>query len=192
MGLMWAALMILGNALASGLSQTGAEVAALYRRDQFPVNVTSNHLYTTIKGKVMKALSLLLLRLSTGGLLVWWGVLRLLKPATGPSLSGKYYGNLLNDETSQLILGGAEVALGALIILGLLRIVVYPIQAIFLGVSTIFIWKHLVDPLSLFLWAEGERANLLFYPSSTVFFATLVLLAFHEYDDLSLDKLFRR
>ena len=91
-----------------------------------------------------------------------------------------------------MILGGGEVLLGALVILGLLRIVTYPLQAIFLGVSTIFIWKHLVDPLSLFLWADGEKANLLFYPSSTVFFATLVLLAFRDHDALSLDRIFRR
>ncbi|MEL6111621.1 MAG: hypothetical protein AAFR20_02355 [Pseudomonadota bacterium] len=140
----------------------------------------------------MKALSLLLLRVSTGGLLVWWGLLRLLKPATGPRLSGKYYNNLLDGEQMQMILGGAEMALGALIILGLLRFIVYPAQALFLGVSTVFIWKHLVDPLSLFLWEEGTQANLLFYPSSTVFFATLVLLAFKSDDGLALDRVFFR
>jgi len=140
----------------------------------------------------MKALSLFLLRLSTGGLLVWWGLLRLLKPATGPSLSGKYYNNLLEGEQVQMVLGGAEVVLGALIIIGLLRVIVYPIQALFLGVSTLFIWKHLVDPLSLFLWEEGTRANLLFFPSSTVFFATLILLAFKEFDEFSLDRILRR
>lgn len=137
----------------------------------------------------MKALSLLLLRVSTGGLLVWWGLLRFIKPESGPRLSGKYYQGLLDGEQAQMILGGAEIALGVLVVLGLLRAVVYPAQAIFLGVSTVFIWKHLVDPLSLFLWADGESANLLFYPSSTVFFATLVLLAFREYDGLCLDKL---
>ncbi|MEL6506748.1 MAG: hypothetical protein AAFR29_03865 [Pseudomonadota bacterium] len=141
----------------------------------------------------MKAISLLLLRVSTGGLLVWWGLLRLLRPATGPSLSGKYYNNLLDGEQIQMILGGAEMALGGLIILGFLRFIVYPAQALFLGVSTIFIWKHLVDPLSLFLWEEGTKANLLFYPSSTVFFATLILLAFKSDDGLSFDRLiFRR
>ena len=140
----------------------------------------------------MKALTLLLLRVSTGGLLVWWGLLRLLKPATGPGLSGKYYNNLLEGEMAQMILGGAEVALGTLVILGVLRIVTYPAQALFLGVSSFFIWKHLVDPLSLFLWADGERANLLFYPSLVVFFATLVLLAFRDEDALSLDSMFRR
>ncbi|MEL6790370.1 MAG: hypothetical protein AAGL18_00305 [Pseudomonadota bacterium] len=140
----------------------------------------------------MKALTLLLLRVSTGGLLFWWGLRRLLIPASGPRLSEKYYNNLLDGELAQLILGGAEMALGLLIIVGLLRFVVYPVQAVFLGVSTVFIWKHLIDPLSLFLWEEGTRANLLFFPSSTVFFATLVLLAFKADDDLALDRVFVR
>lgn len=141
---------------------------------------------------MIRALTLLLLRVSTGGLLVWWGLLRFIRPASGPGLASKYYNNLLDGEQAQLILGGAEVALGVLVILGLLRSLVYPAQAIFLGVSTLFIWKHLVDPLSLFLWADGEKANLLFYPSSTVFFAALIMLAFREYDSLSLDRLIRR
>ena len=140
----------------------------------------------------MKALSLLLIRISTGMLLVLWGLLRVRSPETGQGLANKYYGGLLDSSTLQLGLGWAEVALGVLIILGFLRIIVYPVQTLVLGVGLVFIWKHILDPFGLYLFAEDEKANLLFFPSTTVFFATLVLLAFREYDRFSVDALTKR
>ena len=140
----------------------------------------------------MKALSLLLLRVSTGALLIIWGWLRVKDPATGIGLSERYYEKIGNSETIQLAMGWAEIGLGALVILGLLRIVVYPLQALVLLVGAGFIWKHIFDPFGVYLFAEGERANILFFPSLTVAAATLVLLAFRRDDAIALDRLFAR
>ncbi len=71
--------------------------------------------------------------------------------------------------------------------LGVFRKFVYPIQTIVLGLGLLAIWKYIADPLGLYLLTEETR-NLLFFPSFTVFAATLVLLAFREDDTLSLDK----
>lgn len=139
----------------------------------------------------MKAISLLLLRLSTGLLLILWGMPRILTPERGIGLSDTYYKGLLNSETIQQGIGIAEVALGVLVILGFLRIIVYPIQAIVLGLGAGFIADRIANQVTgLFgidLLAEPGRFDLLFFPSTTVFFATLVLLAFKEYDTISID-----
>lgn len=141
----------------------------------------------------MKAATLLALRASTGLLLVVWGSMKLMNPAAGPGLSEKYYGGLLSGQTIQTGLAGAEVILGILVVLGLLRQVVYPVQALVLGFGALAIWRHLLDPLGLYLWAEGTSPNLLFFPSTTVFFTTLGLLAFRSEDTLTLDRaLFRQ
>ncbi|MEE4350431.1 MAG: hypothetical protein V2J26_09400 [Pacificimonas sp.] len=136
----------------------------------------------------MKALSLVFLRASTGLLLVVWGSMKLMNPEAGPSLSERYYGGLLSDAGIQTALAGAEVALGALVVLGLLRVVAYPVQALVLGFGALAIWRHLLDPLGLYLWAEGTDPNLLFFPSTTVFAASLVILAFREHDTITLDR----
>jgi len=124
--------------------------------------------------------------------LIIWGMLRVNAPSSGVGLSGKYYNGLFNSEQMQLFFGYGEILLGALIVLGLLRIVTYPLQAIILGVGAGFIWKHLLDPLvsplGVQLFEEGAKGNLLFFPSSTVFFATLILLAFKEYDAIAVDN----
>ena len=138
----------------------------------------------------MKALTLFLLRLSTGMLMVWWGLGRaVFNKNLGTSLSDRYYGGILNGQDIQVALGWAEVALGVVVILGFMRTISYSLQVLVLGGGALFIWKHLADPFGRYLFADGERANLLFFPSTTVAFATLVLLAFKEYDTLSLDGL---
>ncbi len=136
----------------------------------------------------MKAISLLLLRITTGTLLILWGSLRVRVPEQGAGLADKYYQGILNDASIQPILGYGEIALGVLVILGLLRFIVYPIQALVLGFGAVMIWKHILDPFGMYL---QESSNLLFFPSSTVFFASLVLLAFRDHDTLSIDGLRR-
>ena len=53
------------------------------------------------------------------------------------------------------------------------------------------IWKYLLDPLGLYLLTEETR-NILFFPSTTVAIATLILIVFREYDTLSLDRVLKR
>ena len=139
----------------------------------------------------MKALVLFLLRVTTGGLLIIWGMIKAIVPGTAQAVSDKYYSGYLSAEALQFPLGAAQVILGILVILGVMRSVVYPIQAIVLGAGAAAIWQYLADPLGLYL-LDAETRQVLFFPSSTVFVASLVLLAFRRDDAIALDSLFGR
>jgi uncharacterized membrane protein YphA (DoxX/SURF4 family) len=130
--------------------------------------------------------SLLLLRTGTGLLLLLWGSLRLFSPKAGPGLANKYYSGLLNMETFQIVYGAAEMLIGALVVLGLFRRVVYPLQALILVPGALLLWRYLLDPMGLYLMSR-EESQILFFPSITVAAACLVLLAFREEDQLSID-----
>ena len=134
----------------------------------------------------MKSASLLALRLSTGLLLVVWGSLRLIMPETGPGLASTYYGGIMSAQSLQVAFGAAEVLLGLLVCLGLFRRVVYPLQSLVLVLGTLAIGKYLLDPLGLWL-LDRESSQILFFPSLTVAAATIVLIAFRDFDRLSLD-----
>lgn len=140
--------------------------------------------------RLAKNASMLLLRLGTGGLLLVWGAQRLIAPATGPHLATRYYSGLFEDGTLQLAYGAAEVVLGALIIVGLLRRFAYVAQAVILIAGAAFIWRQLLDPLGLYL-LDKDSAQILFFPSVTVAAATLVLLAFRDEDHWSLDAIMK-
>ncbi len=139
----------------------------------------------------MKAILLLLLRVSTGALLIIWGLIKVNAPQAAIGVSNKYYGGLLSADMLQPILGWGQVALGALVILGVLRLITYPLQAIVLVAGAGAIWKYLVDPLGLYLLDESSR-QVLFFPSTTVAIASLILLAFKSDDAIALDRVFGR
>lgn len=139
----------------------------------------------------MKAIVLLGLRVTTGALLVIWGLIKVMAPAAAINVSNKYYFGLLSAENLPLILGAAQIALGVLVILGLFRMIVYPLQAVVLVVGALAIWEYLLDPLGFYLLTKETR-QILFFPSSTVAMATLVMLAFKADDRIALDTLFSR
>jgi uncharacterized membrane protein YphA (DoxX/SURF4 family) len=138
----------------------------------------------------MKALVLLLMRVSTGALLVIWGLIKVMAPQAAIGVSDKYYFGMLSVSDIQLPLGIAEIGLGLFVILGLFRGVTYPLQTLVLGLGLAAIWKYIADPFGMYLLTEETR-QVLFFPSTTVFFASLALLAFREHDDLALDRLGR-
>ncbi len=140
---------------------------------------------------MLKPLSLLLLRTGTGLLLSIWGLVKIAAPDASIGVSEKYYGGALSLDALQTPLGILQVLLGLTIVLGVFRKFVYPIQSIVLGLGLLAIWKYIADPLGLYLLTEETR-NLLFFPSFTVFAATLVLLAFRDEDRWSLDTKFGR
>jgi putative oxidoreductase len=136
----------------------------------------------------MKALLLLALRITTGALLILWGSIKAFAPETAIHVSDKYYSGALSDGALQTPMGLAQIVLGALVILGLLRRITYSVQAIVLVVGAAAIWKYIADPLGLYLMTEETR-QVLFFPSTTVAIASLILLAFLDEDGLSLDRL---
>lgn len=140
----------------------------------------------------MKSLILLALRASTGALLIIWGLIKMAAPDAAVHVSDKYYGGVISAAALQTPLGAAQIGLGVLVILGLFRRVIYPAQALVLVAGALAIWKYLIDPLGLYLLNEETR-QVLFFPSTTVAIASLILLVFKDDDTLALDRvLFRR
>jgi hypothetical protein len=139
----------------------------------------------------MRAITLFLLRLTTGALLIIWGLIKIAAPEAAIGVSDKYYQGYLSAKEIQMGLGAAEAALGALVILGLFRGIVYPLQTLVLGLGLAAIWKYVADPFGMYLLTR-ETAQVLFFPSTTVFAATLVLLAFKDDDAITLDRLLGR
>jgi uncharacterized membrane protein YphA (DoxX/SURF4 family) len=135
---------------------------------------------------MLAQISLLIMRIGTGMLLVLWGGVRLLKDGMGANLANKYYGGVGADATLQLAFAGFEVAIGALVVLGLFRKITLPLSALILVGGAIPIWRHFLDPFGMYLHTD---ANLLFFPSLTVAGASLALIALREQDTLALDRL---
>lgn len=137
---------------------------------------------------MLAKIALLIMRIGTGMLLVLWGGVRLLKDGMGPNLANKYYGGVGADSTLQLAFAGFEVALGALVVLGLLRRFTLPLSAVILVGGAIPIWRHFLDPYGVYLFDSPDQANLLFFPSLTVAGAALALIALRDMDTLALDR----
>ena len=141
-------------------------------------------------GASIRPASLLILRAGTGLLLILWGSLRVVSPAAGPGLAGKYYGGFFDQQGLQIGFGVAEVIIGLLVVLGLFRRVSYTLQALILIPGAIVLWRYLFDPLGLYL-LDKESSQILFFPSITVAAACVVLLAFRDDDRWSLDHRLR-
>jgi uncharacterized membrane protein YphA (DoxX/SURF4 family) len=137
----------------------------------------------------MKSVSLLLLRISTGLLLIIWGVVRLGAPDIGQHVSEKYYSGIGNAIAIQTIWGVALLIIGILCVAGLWRRYSYAAQAVVLVTGALAIWKYLLDPLGLYLLTR-ETSQILFFPSLGMAAATIVLIAFRDDDALSLDHKF--
>lgn len=132
----------------------------------------------------MKAISLLLLRLSTGIYLIIWGFVKLLATDTANLVSDTYYGGLISGETLNLGLGSLQVLVGLLVVIGFARSFSYVAQLVWYFAGIVPIMGYIVDPLGKYL---VEAPKLTFFPSTTLLFAALVLIAFKEYDSMSVD-----
>jgi uncharacterized membrane protein YphA (DoxX/SURF4 family) len=89
-------------------------------------------------------------------------------------------------QTLQVAFGAAEMLVGAFVVLGLFRRIVYPLQALILVSGALLLWRYLLDPLGFYLMSK-EESQILFFPSITVAAACLVLLAFRDEDVMSID-----
>ncbi len=132
----------------------------------------------------MKAISLLLLRLSTGIYLMLWGLVKLIKAETANAVSDKYYGGFISGDMINLGLGSLQVIVGALVALGIARTFSYTAQLIWYAAGLLPIMLYIIDPFGLYI---AESQKLTFFPSTTLLFASMVIIAFREYDTLSVD-----
>ena len=131
----------------------------------------------------MKALSLFLTRVSTGWLLVLWGVNKLLDVDHAAGVAKRFYLGIGSQALVLNLFGVHETLLGVLVIVGLYRRLAYPLTALVLGLTALGVWKSILDPWG---WAM-DGTNVLFYPSLIVFAASLVLWGFVDEDRTTLD-----
>jgi len=105
----------------------------------------------------MNALVVLLARLSAGLFLILWAyaVHKDLHGAVNlvTSLSQGFFA----DATYRMVLVYGALALGALAILGFIRVLAYPLLALALAASVGSLWQSALDPLGLFLYAKRTR-----------------------------------
>lgn len=139
----------------------------------------------------MKAYSLLLLRFSTGMLIILWGLVKAVEPNAGMGVANKYYGGVGAMNALQVPWGIFQIAVGVLVILGIFRRIVYPLQAAILCIGALAIWRYLLDPFGMYLLSR-EDSQLLFFPSICLAAATLIQLAFRDEDRLAWDNHFNR
>ncbi len=131
----------------------------------------------------MQRNALLLLRISLGGLMLYWGIDKLINVTHGVTVAEKFYGGMSVAATLMKGFGVLQVVLGALIIAGLFRRLTYPALLVVTGTTLIAVWKSIVDPFKLM----SEGGNLIFYPSLIIFAGAFVLLAFRDMDHAALD-----
>jgi uncharacterized membrane protein YphA (DoxX/SURF4 family) len=109
-----------------------------------------------------------------------WGVDKLVNVKHGLEVSRYFYLGAFNSAVLLQAFGVAQMALGALILLGVARRFAYPALLAVTAVTLLGVWRSVVDPWGWYL----EGANVLFYPSLIIFAASLVLWAFMDDDRL--------
>ncbi|PXX99968.1 DoxX family protein [Halomonas sp. LBP4] len=130
-----------------------------------------------------KIASLLLLRVSLGGLLLVWGVNKILNVDHSRAIAENFYSGVLASGTLLPLAGAGQILIGLLVIIGLARRWVYPLQLLLNGASLLAVSASVIDPWGWFL----EGTNVLFYPSLIIFAGSLVVMAFREEDRFALD-----
>lgn len=113
-----------------------------------------------------------------------WGFMKLGAKDKAVGVSDKYYDGLLSGDIVNYGVGAAEMIVGLLVVLGLLRSMAYVGQLVFYFVGAAAIITSLLDPFGLYF---ADAARLTFFPSWTLLFASLVLIAFKSDDTMSLD-----
>ena len=131
-----------------------------------------------------KAAALLALRVALGWLMLVWGADKFANPAHGVAVADRFYFGLLGAPSLMPLLGGLQIALGALVIGGVLRRAAYPALLLVTGITLVGVWRSVLDPWGWYL----ERTNALFFPSLIIFAGALALHAFRDEDRLVLGR----
>lgn len=132
----------------------------------------------------MKRWGLFALRVTTGWLLVVWGLDKLADVSHGVTVAETYYFGIGAHSLVQNVLGVLEILLGAAVVLGLWRKLAYPVAFGVLTFTALVLWKSVLDPWGWVL----EGSNALFYPSVIIAAGAAVLWGTREEDDMALDR----
>ncbi|WP_420633194.1 DoxX family membrane protein [Candidatus Palauibacter sp.] len=131
----------------------------------------------------MKRWGLLLLRVSTGWLLVMWGLDKIFNVEHGQRVAESFYLGLGSQAIVQNVLGGLEALLGLLVVIGLWRKRTYPVMFVVLLVTALAVWRSILDPWGWML----DGSQVLFYPSIIVFAGAMVLWGTMDEDEMTVD-----
>jgi len=131
----------------------------------------------------VKAVSLLLLRVSLGWLMVVWGVDKLTDVEHAQRVAESFYLGIGTGAGFLSAAGVAQILLGLAAVVGWKRRWVWPVLVLVNGITLLAVWKSIVDPWGFAL----EGGSLVFYSSAPIFAGILVGWAFLEEDTLALD-----
>lgn len=131
----------------------------------------------------MKESSLLFLRVSTGLLMVFWGVDKLVNVEHGIGVSESFYLGFFSAPLLLQAFGVSRSFSGSWSWRGS-RAPSFPALLAITAATALGVWKSIIDPWGWFL----EGSNVLFYPTLIILAASLVLWAFREEDTLALDR----
>ena len=133
----------------------------------------------------MKRWGLLLLRVSTGWLLVMWGFDKFLNVEHGQRVAESFYLGIGAQAVVQNVFGGLEILLGLLVVAGLWRKRAYPVTFVVLLITALAVWKSILDPWGWVL----DGSQVLFYPSVIIFAGAMVLWGTMDEDEMTVDAL---
>lgn len=131
----------------------------------------------------MKRWGLFLLRVTTGWLLVMWGLDKLFNVEHGQAVAETFYLGIGSQAAVLNVLGVLQVILGALVVLGLWRRRAYPVAFVVLLITALGVWKSIIDPWGWFL----DGSQVLFYPSAIIAAGALLLWGTIDEDEMTLD-----
>ncbi len=133
----------------------------------------------------MKRWGLLLLRVSTGWLLVMWGLDKFVNVEHGQRVAESFYLGIGAQAVVQNVFGGLEILLGLLVVAGLWRKRAYPVTFVVLLITALAVWKSILDPWGWVL----DGSQVLFYPSIIIFAGAMVLWGTMDEDEMTVDAL---
>lgn len=113
-----------------------------------------------------------------------WGVVKLAAVDTANAVSDKYYGGWISGDMINLGLGSFQVIVGTLVAIGAARMFSYSAQLIWYLFGLIPILGYILDPFGQNL---VDTPKLTFFPSTTLLFASLIIIVFKESDSLSIE-----
>lgn len=143
-----------------------------------------------LEGATAKAVSLLLLRVTTGWLMIWWGLSKVIAVGLSATISDTFYGGLFSGEWLFHGFGIAQTLLGVAVVLGLWRRLTLPAMTLINAFTAGAVWYAIIDPFRWYLPPQTDFPfTQLFYPSSIIVAASLLLIAFRDQDRLAVDRL---
>ncbi|TVP54561.1 MAG: hypothetical protein EA351_12835 [Gemmatimonadales bacterium] len=132
----------------------------------------------------MKAFSLLALRISIALLVLLWGIDKIVDPDHAVRVSDNFYFGLLSVPALLAVLGGAQIVVAVMAMIGSFRKIIDPIILLINLGSLASVWRSIIDPWGWVL----DGTNVLFFPSLIVAAGCLVLIAFQDEEVFVLDR----